>query len=721
MLGGPLGVMPGGPLSLLSGCPLGVPIAQPRPPVAATPIVPPAPRVWPVFVGNIAFDTPEDDISEIFKDCKGLKSFRLATHPGNSGSRGFGFAEFEDSESALAAIKTHDGADIRGRKLRLRWGESAPTSPEVEKELAALPDQRRPGSAPGSEVKDGKTETKVLVPFGDFPGDTDEDKQRAAYKAVMGLAAKHIRFMMQRTGCRLQLRGAGDREPDKSTAAAAAGPRDPLHVIVKPGVDGKAITDDNIETIKRIIDEIVKHGKPREMGMNDGLSIMPPKDCKTEEKSEWQTWANTQPCSMGSACGNLNCEFVHPRLPGLQPPPEPAATLQFFIVRSITLTNIQTSVKTGVWATSRFNTQVLAEAYAKSDHVVIIFSANQTGHFQGYGRMDSLPSRELHPGLWGQMSSRLGDNFKVQWLKQCCLPFSQTEGMKNDMNSGSPLQKSRDGQEVPAAIGEVVVRLMYQQKDEDLQSLPGDLAGGDSRHQGNSSDVASAVDASPRNTQTMPRGPERDDRSTSRHRKKRRSRSRSSVSLGKPRRRSKSHAGRGSRSPSRKRSSSRRRSRSRRNSRSRGRRRRKSRDRGAAPQAPAWLPPPGAAPEAWKPPNAGDPAPPPQESAGSDSPAWARKPTGWTVPGGGPPPSASGFPGGHAPTGTPGPLGPPPWGYGPPPGYPPPGYGYPPPGPWGPYGAPLPFGPPGGPGHPPPGWPCPPGHGPPLDGVRPPM
>lgn len=691
---------------MLSGGPLGVPV-QPRPPAPAAPVVPPAPRVWPVFVGNIAFDTAEEDISEIFKDCKNLKSFRLATHPGNAGSRGFGFAEFEDCDSALAAIKTHDGTDIRGRKLRLRWGESAPVTAEVEKELASLPDQRRPGSS----EPNGKSELKVLVPFAEFAGDTDEDKQRAAYKAVMGIAAKHIRFMMQKTGCRLQLRGAGDREPDRSeegkAAAAAAAPRDPLHVIVKPGVDNKPLTDDNVETIKRIVDEIVKHGKPLEMGMNDGLSIIPSKDSKSEEKekekNEWQTWASKEPCKMGSACGNVNCEFVHPRLPGLNPPPDPTETLQFFIVRSITMTNIQTSVKTGLWATSRFNTQLLAEAYAKSDHVVIIFSANQTGHFQGYGRMDSLPSRELQPGLWGQMSNRLGDNFKVRWLKQCCLPFSQVQDMKNDLNSGSPLQKSRDGQEVPASIGEVVVRLMYQQKDELLENQTSDSAGGDARHHGNSSEGAPPVDG--------PRG----ERSSSRHRKRRRSRSRSSVSLGKPRR-SKSGAGKGSKSPSRKRSASRRRSRSRRSkskrhSRSRGRRRRKSRDRGAASQAPPWSPPPGAAPEAWKPPGASDPAPSPE--GGAESPAWAKKPTGWTVAGGAPPPGPSGFPGAH------GPMGPPPWGYGPPPGYPPPGYGYPPPGPWGPFGAPPPFCPPGcAGGHPHYGGPF--HHGPPPDGARPP-
>eukprot|EP00747_Dinoflagellata_sp_TGD_P091492 gnl/TRDRNA2_/TRDRNA2_165077_c0_seq1.p1 gnl/TRDRNA2_/TRDRNA2_165077_c0~~gnl/TRDRNA2_/TRDRNA2_165077_c0_seq1.p1 ORF type:complete len:400 (+),score=47.32 gnl/TRDRNA2_/TRDRNA2_165077_c0_seq1:2-1201(+) len=180
------------------------------------------------------------------------------------------------------------------------------------------------------------------------------------------------------------------------------------------------------------------------------------------------------PCPMGAACPDLGCKLQHPLIPGMSPAVKAGAKVCFFVVRSNTLTNIQTSVRTGVWATSRFNTQVIEDARRKADHIVLIFSANQTGHFQGYGVMSSKPSPDLMPGLWGRMSSRLGDNFKVQWIKQCMLPFSQTDNLKNVLNNYSPLRKSRDGQEVPCDVGTVVARLMYQQRDEDILSLPAD-------------------------------------------------------------------------------------------------------------------------------------------------------------------------------------------------------------------------------------------------------
>lgn len=148
--------------------------------------------------------------------------------------------------------------------------------------------------------------------------------------------------------------------------------------------------------------------------------------------------------------------------------------MQFFVMKSASLAHIQTSVRVGVWATSGPNTETLMEALDKSDHVVLLFSANQTGHFQGYARMASEPDAALQPGLWGKASDRLGHTFKVTWLKQCMLPFSQLESLRDGLSGDSPLWKSRDGQEVPATLGEKLVRLLYQQRTEDLLSLPAD-------------------------------------------------------------------------------------------------------------------------------------------------------------------------------------------------------------------------------------------------------
>jgi len=737
--------MPGGPLtsSLLAALsstalrtPKGAPPAPPagpRGPPGGLGSRPPAPkpesktnRMWPVFVGNISFDTQEEEVGDLFRAMPNLHSFRLAHQNVLGGSRGFGFAEFTDPLSALESIKKLDGSDIRGRKLRMRWGESSPTTPEVDDfhrtperyktrpcfeafrgmvcprsdcpyahsdaEIRPPPEggvrssKDTPPRPAGPDVNDPK---KVVVPFADFEGSTDEEKQRAAYTAVLGTGASHIRFMMRRTGCRLQLRGAGDRD----SGSVSSSLREPLHVIVKPGVDGKEVTQEQIDLVKRTIDEIAKFGKPLEIdgpGGKDGgvaasvggggasagapstgaegasvsaggdatakLPEAEPSRQQGQEEAASPDQPQPEPCVLGTACAERSCRLQHPRLPGLTPEPAANARLRFFVMRSVTLANIQTSVRQGVWATSRSNTDALRDAWAQCDHVVLIFSANESGHFQGYGRMASLPDRELATGLWGRMSNRLGENFKVAWIKQCMLPFAQTDNLRNGFNDDLPLRKSRDGQEVPVELAEVLVRLMFQQDDEDLLNLPAGVANGTGGAAAECPD--GEREASPRCRSRSPR------------------QGRQSQRL-----RSSSHGGRRSR----------------------------SRGRG---------PPKNSSPGAWVPPKAqestasaddaskeGHGGPKEATKVGGDkaaadaAPAWTKKPTGaWTLPG---------CPGPAEPPGAPRQWYPP--GPGPPPGHP---HGMPPPPPgWG-----CPYGPPPGWGYPPPGYPPPP-HGHPMMGM----
>lgn len=691
---------------------------------------PPRKQVWPIFVGNVSFDTPEDEVAEIFRPLPGLRSFRLASLPNQGGSRGFGFAEFDDPSAALDAVRVADGAEVRGRKLRLRWGESAPTTPEVdefhrdparyktrpcfeifkgmtcprgddcpyahtEAEIRKPPEPGqsadKPAARPPSPKRD-PTIRKVPVPFGSFEGATDDEKQRAAYNAVLGAGAKHIRFMMQKTGCRLQLRGTGDRD---TNLAAMSGAKEALHVVVKPGLDSDAISEEQVDTVRRLIDQIIKDGKPT--GIDQGEDG----DAKGEAKGETKNDAPKGDAAPGgggsSSSAPAKDDDKHPLVPGLDPPVEPGASVQFFVMRSNTLANIQTSVRSGIWATSRFNTQILQEAREKSSYIVLIFGANRTGHFQGYARMESAPDKELQPTLWGKMSSRLGENFKVRWLKQCQLSFAQTDSLRNGQHT--PLRHSRDGQEVPAEVASALLRLMYQQPDVDILTLPAD-ADGEEREEGRKrsrSRRKRSRSRSRRRSASRSRSRSRRSRSHSRGRRESRSRSRGA------RRRSRSHSRRGSRS------------------RSRRRRRRgpEGDDAGGKSESLA----------VFKPSKEGGSADGAQEE-GKRKPAWSTKPAGvWTVGGGshapeaafpqGPPPP--GFYGGYppppgmppGPPGMPLPAGPPPPGW--PPGVPPmpPAWGPPPPPGWG--GPPPPFGyppPPHGyglppPGAPPPNWPSP--------------
>merc|ERR1712107_284088 len=100
-----------------------------------------------------------------------------------------------------------------------------------------------------------------------FSGATEAERQRAAYKAVLGPGANHIRFMMKESGCRLQLRGAGDRDP--SEAAPNDPKKEPLHLVVRPGIQANpsVVTEDQLDLVKWILNEIIENGSPS--GLND--------------------------------------------------------------------------------------------------------------------------------------------------------------------------------------------------------------------------------------------------------------------------------------------------------------------------------------------------------------------------------------------------------------------------------------------------------------------
>lgn len=116
------------------------------------------------------------------------------------------------------------------------------------------------------------------------------------------------------------------------------------------------------------------------------------------------------------------------------------------MIKSSELRNIYKSIRLGVWATGKQNTRLLEQAYLENDHVVLLFSANESGGFQGYARMATVPVASLYPNLWGAFSARLGANFRVQWLKQCKVEFEKVSGLTNPLNDDQPIRKSRDCQ-----------------------------------------------------------------------------------------------------------------------------------------------------------------------------------------------------------------------------------------------------------------------------------
>jgi len=71
-----------------------------------------------IFVGNMSFDTSEDDIRELFAEHGEVESVELVTDRDTGRPRGFGFVKM-DQEGAAKAISALDGRELHGRNLRV--------------------------------------------------------------------------------------------------------------------------------------------------------------------------------------------------------------------------------------------------------------------------------------------------------------------------------------------------------------------------------------------------------------------------------------------------------------------------------------------------------------------------------------------------------------------------------------------------------------------------
>ncbi len=134
---------------------------------------------------------------------------------------------------------------------------------------------------------------------------------------------------------------------------------------------------------------------------------------------------------------------------------------RFFIIKSSNRENVITSQTHNEWATTVANQKKLNDAFYQKD-VILIFSVNKSGFFQGYAVMTSFITNN-ESKLWNNdYSVKLGGTFSTQWLVNCDLPFSSVKELNNPLNNGEPVIKSRDTQELPKEIGIQLCHKCYE-------------------------------------------------------------------------------------------------------------------------------------------------------------------------------------------------------------------------------------------------------------------
>lgn len=123
-----------------------------------------------LFVGNLSYNTSEQELRDEFTKCGTVKDLRIITDRETGRSKGFGFVQFATEAEAQVAIQALDGQDLAGRTLAVRVAEERPARPQGQ---GPGPMQARP-----SHNKFGPPKAKGGGSYEDYNRKGRKDKKR---------------------------------------------------------------------------------------------------------------------------------------------------------------------------------------------------------------------------------------------------------------------------------------------------------------------------------------------------------------------------------------------------------------------------------------------------------------------------------------------------------------------------------------------------------------
>ena len=104
-----------------------------------------------LFVGNLSYQTMENDLQDYFAQAGAVNSVNLMMDKMTGKSRGFAFIEFANAEDANKAIEQFHNKDFQGRALTVNIAR-----PREER----APQQRWSGGGGGGGQRDGGYERR---------------------------------------------------------------------------------------------------------------------------------------------------------------------------------------------------------------------------------------------------------------------------------------------------------------------------------------------------------------------------------------------------------------------------------------------------------------------------------------------------------------------------------------------------------------------------------
>lgn len=79
-----------------------------------------------IYVGNLSYNTSENDINELFSTYGEIISTKLIEDQFTGRSKGFAFIEMESDDSVMAAISGLNGKEVDGRNIKVNEANDRP-------------------------------------------------------------------------------------------------------------------------------------------------------------------------------------------------------------------------------------------------------------------------------------------------------------------------------------------------------------------------------------------------------------------------------------------------------------------------------------------------------------------------------------------------------------------------------------------------------------------
>jgi RNA recognition motif-containing protein len=97
-----------------------------------------------IFIGNLSYEATEDELRELLSAVDAGVRVRLGMDRMTGKARGFAFAQFASDALAADAVRRFDGAELRGRRIRVNDADDKPPP------RAPRPEGGGPSRFPGS-------------------------------------------------------------------------------------------------------------------------------------------------------------------------------------------------------------------------------------------------------------------------------------------------------------------------------------------------------------------------------------------------------------------------------------------------------------------------------------------------------------------------------------------------------------------------------------------